>query len=63
MVVGPVDYSSFPDEVELLLGFPAFQEVESHVIGFCALGDHGRCQEPLRSRVVRNHGCFGFLQL
>ena len=32
MVVGPVDYSSFPDEVELLLGLPAFQEVESHVV-------------------------------
>ena len=59
VVVGPVDYSSFPDEVELLLGFPAFQEIESHVVRLCALGDYGLREEPMHGGVIRNWGCFG----
>ena len=58
-VVCSVDPPSFLDEVELLLSFSAFQQVEPYGIRWCALGDRSFLDQSVRRGVVTDSWRFG----
>ena len=59
VVIGPVVFSSAPNEIKLTLGLAALEVVESHVIQLGRFWDHGFGAEALRCLVVSDDRSFG----
>ncbi len=52
MEISPVEFASFPNEVELTLSFSAFEPVVLEVVALSCFWDHGFVDETCSAGVV-----------